>query len=215
MIDDLLGIAPCGLESLALNTFINTHIELKKLKFHTPGLDGKTKCHKIHVGKKSILCPTLLVHNTVMPAVHSDSYLGDIICGDGSNKQNIASRVTKGHGRIAQIMSMIEKLSLGKHYFRIALLLRDTIFLSAILTNAEVWYRLTESEIAELEMLDKTLLKRIFSVPNTTPSAALYLETGCMRIRTIIKARRVNFLQYLTKLSEEEMLPKLFFLSMV
>ena len=211
MIDDLLGIAPCGIESLALNTFINTHIELKKLKFHTPGSDGKTKCHKIHVGKKSTFCPTLLVHNTVMPAVHSDTYLGDVICGDGTNKQNIASRVAKGHGRIAQIMSMVEKISLGKHYFKIALLLRDTMFLSAILTNAEVWYRLTESEIAELEMLDKTLLKRIFSVPNTTPSAALYLETGCMRIRTIIKARRVNFLQYLTKLSEEEMLSKFFY----
>ena len=29
MVDDLLGIAPCGLESTALNTFINVHIEMK------------------------------------------------------------------------------------------------------------------------------------------------------------------------------------------
>ena len=108
---------------------------MKKLKFHTPGADGKTKCHKIHVGKPSQFCPTLLVHNTVMPAVNSDTYLGDIICGDGTNKKNIASRVAKGHGRIAQIISMIEKISLGKHYFRISLLLRDTMFLSAVLNN--------------------------------------------------------------------------------
>ena len=52
MVDDLLGIAPCGIESLALNTFINVQIELKKLKFHTPGSDGKTKCHTIHIGMK-------------------------------------------------------------------------------------------------------------------------------------------------------------------
>ena len=41
MVDDLLGIAPCGLESLALNTFINVQIEMKKLRFHTPGPDVK------------------------------------------------------------------------------------------------------------------------------------------------------------------------------
>ena len=109
MIDDLLGIAPCGLESLALNTFINVHIEMKKLRFPTPGNNGKTKCHKIHVGKANNFCPTLLVHNTVMPAVYSDTYLGDVICGDGSNKLNIASRVAKAHGKIAQIISMIER----------------------------------------------------------------------------------------------------------
>ena len=211
MIDDLLGIAPCGLESLALNTFINTQIEMKKLKFHTPGPEGRTKCHKIHVGKKNEFCPSLLVHNTVMPAVNSDTYLGDIICGDSTNKKNIANRVAKGHGRIAQIISIVEKISFGKHYFRIALLLRNTMFLSAILNNSEVWYRLTDVEISELETLDKTLLKRIFSVPNTTPSTALYLETGCMRIRTIIKARRANYLHYLTQLSEEEMLSKFFY----
>ena len=68
MIDDLLGIAPCGLESIALNTFINVQIEMKRLKFHTPGPDGKTKCHKIHIGKENKLCPTLLVHGTEMPA---------------------------------------------------------------------------------------------------------------------------------------------------
>jgi hypothetical protein len=39
MVDDLLGIAPCGLESLAMNTFINVQIEMKKLKFHTPWKD--------------------------------------------------------------------------------------------------------------------------------------------------------------------------------
>jgi hypothetical protein len=112
MVDDLLGIAPCGLESLAMNTFINVQIEMKKLRFQTPGPDGKTKCHKIHVGKKHEFCPTLLVHGTTMPAVSSDTYLGDIICGDGTNKINIENRVLKGHGKIAIIMSMIGKLAL-------------------------------------------------------------------------------------------------------
>ena len=210
MVDDLLGIAPCGIESLALNTFINVQIELKKLKFHTPGSDGKTKCHKIHIGRKNEFCPNLLVHGTVMPSVSSDTYLGDIISGDGSNKLNIENRISKGVGKIAQIMSMVERISLGKHYFKIAFLFRETIFLSSILTNSEIWYRVSEAELEELESLDRGLMKRIFSLPSSTPTSALYLESGCLTISTIIKARRINYLQYLVKLPQDEMLSRFF-----
>ena len=54
------------------------------------------------------------------------------------------------------------------------------------------------------------VLKRILSVPDSTPTSALYLETGCRRITTTIKARRINYLQYLVKLPKEEMLSKFF-----
>ena len=94
MIDDLLGIAPCGLESIALNTFINVQIEMKKLRFHTPGPEGKSKCHKIHVGRPNKFCPTLLVHGTIMKQAASDTYLGDVICGDGYNKENMDLKFT-------------------------------------------------------------------------------------------------------------------------
>ena len=143
-----------------------------------------------------------------MPAVSSETYLGDVVSGDGTNKLNIESRVLKGLGKVAQIMSMVEKISLGKHYFKIAFLLRESIFLSSMLTYSEVWYKLTRSELDELEVLDRSLLKRIFSCPNSTPSAALYLESGCIRITTTVKARRVNYLQYLLKLPKHEMLSR-------
>ena len=105
-------------------------------------------------------------------------------------------------------MSMADKISLGKHYFKIALLLRESILLSSILTNSEVWYRLTKTDLEELEILDRSLLKRIFAVPNSTPTAALYLESGCMSLGTNVKARRVNNLQYLLKLPKNEILSK-------
>ena len=38
MCDDLNGVAKCGLESVALNTYITTQIELKKLRFLTANL---------------------------------------------------------------------------------------------------------------------------------------------------------------------------------
>ena len=210
MVDDLLAVASCGLESLAVNTFINTHIELKKLAFHTPDSNNKTKCHKIHVGKPNKFCPNLKVHGTTMPEVDNDEYLGDIISADGKNKLNIKNRVAKGYGKIAEIMGILEKLSFGKHYYKIAILLRDTLLLGSILTNSEVWYRLTNDDLNELEKIDRTLLKRICILPSSTPSAALYLELGCMRVSTIIKARRLNYLHYLAKLNKSDMLYKFF-----
>ena len=138
-----------------------------------PGPDGKTKCHKIHVGKKSDFCPTLLVHGTIMPEVNSDTYLGDVISGDGTNRLNIESRVSKGQGKIAQIMSMVDKISRGKHFFKIAFLLRESIFLSSLLTNSEAWYRITKNDIEDLETLDRSLLRRI-----STPLQPCTLKLG-------------------------------------
>ena len=202
MVDDLLGIATCGLKSMELNTFINTQIEMKRLRFHTPDADGKTKCHRMHVGRRNEFCPQLQVHGTDMQLVSSDVYLGDEISSDGSNRQNIQRRVSKGNGKISEIMSMLEKTSVGVHYFKIAMLLRESIFLNSVLTNSEVWYGLTSADIDLLEAVDKDLLRRIYKVPNSTPIAGLYLESGIMRIGTL-KARRVNFLHYLLTCCQE------------
>ena len=70
MVDDLLAFAPCGFESIALNTYINTQIELKKLRFHTKTPNKKSKCHTMHIGKPNHNCPNLQVHGTMMERVN-------------------------------------------------------------------------------------------------------------------------------------------------
>ena len=164
----------------------------------------------MHVGSENLLCPTLKVHNTIMKTVPEDVYLGDVVRADGKNTSNIQNRVSKGIGLISQIMNILETVSFGKSYFKIALILRESIFLNGILTNVEVWYGLSKSEIKELESVDRLLLRRILSVPISTCSEALFLETGCLNIGTIIKGRRLNFLQYLTKQDKNSMLYKFF-----
>ena len=210
MVDDLLGVSKCGLDSISLNTFINSQIELKKLEFHTPGPDGKTKCHVMHVGKKSSICPRLKVHGTDMQEVQSDKYLGDVISADGSNTLNVKKMVSKGFGIISKIKNMLDKVTLGHHYFKAALLLRESIFLNGILTNTEVWYGLKESELTELEALDYILLRDVLQTPSSTPIEALQLELGVLSVRTIIKARRINYLHYLATSKENEMIFKFF-----
>ena len=143
-----------------------------------------------------------------METVKSDKYLGDIIAADGSNKENIRSRVSKGNGIIAKIKAMLENTSLGQEYFRIAFLLRESLFLNGILFASESWYGLKSDEVEELENVDRILMRTIFEVPESVPIVGLYLESGCLTIGALIKARRVNFLHTLANLEESEMLSK-------
>ena len=56
MVDDLLAINTCGEKAIDMNTMINTSIEIKKLRFHTPDEKGKSKCDVIHFGKQKTEC---------------------------------------------------------------------------------------------------------------------------------------------------------------
>ena len=210
MVDDIGAIANCGQDSLILNSYINTQIELKKLRFHVPDAQGRTKCHKLHVGCKSSRCPILKVHGTVMEEVEYDEYLGDVISNDGKNKMNLRKRISRGMGIITQIMNILESVSYGHHFIEIALLLRESMFISSILNNVEVWYGLTRSEVETFEKLDLILLRRILSAPSSTPIESFYLELGLLPLGTVIKSRRIKYLHYLLSRDKSEMLSQFF-----
>ena len=210
-IDDLSGIARCGMESVALNTFLTTQIELKKLKFHTADQQGKSKCVKLHIGgAKSGFCPELKVHGTKMPEVSSETYLGDILCSDGKNTKNIKNRISKGLGIIAQIMNILDEVNFGPHYFEIALLLRESMLINGTTTNAEIWYNFSQNEVQEFENLDKLYLRRILRVPKSTPTESFYLETGAIPVGVIIQSRRLNYLHRILTSDKSGMLYKFF-----
>ena len=206
MVDDLLVLSKCGIESLALNTYINTRIELKKLNFHVPDEHGHTKCHKMHIGLKNNTCPELRVHGTKMEDVIDNEYLGDVIMQNGKNTKNVKKRVSRGLGVISQIMNLLESVCFGRHYIETGLLLRVSMFLSSVLYNVEVWYDLTKAEIDEFEQLDLNLFRKILRVPVTTPKIALYLELGLVPISILIMGRRVRYLHYLVSKKKDDML---------
>ena len=75
MIDDLISITSCGIKSIEMNISINTLIELKKLTFHTPEANKKSKCHVMHIGKENKSCPEMKVHGQVVGRVSQAVYL--------------------------------------------------------------------------------------------------------------------------------------------
>ena len=210
MIDDLISVRSCGFQSLETNITINTIIELKKLEFHVPNGNKKSKCHFLHIGKENIGCPGMKVHGIKAGRVTEAVYLGDIIREDGKIISNIKSRVKKGLGIVSKIMNILETISFGSKYFQIAAILRQAELINGILTNAEVWYGTNKTQIGELEEVDKLLLRRIFKAPISTSIESLYLELGLIPIHIILKSRRILYLHYLLRLKESEMLHQVF-----
>ena len=210
MVDDLLAVSRCGHQSVSMNAYLTAQCELKKLKFHTPDAQGKTKCHQLHVGKKMDMCPELKIHGYKMERVSHDKYLGDILSTDGSNSINIKDRIGKGIGCISDIMSIVNTISFGYQYFRIFVSLREAMFINGILTNADIWYGIKDSELKELEDLDRMLVRKAFQCPVTTPKEACHLELGLLPINSIIKSRRLNYLHYIVGSDKNGMLSKFF-----
>ena len=219
MIDDLVCISKCGINSVKMNSFINSKSNLKKLQF------GLSKCHVMHVGIQKSYCPELKLDEWDIKSVEdintgekmqvdeflgasrlestdSEKYLGDIISKNGSNTKNIESRRTKGIGIVNQIMSKLEGTIFGPYYFEVGLILRGSNLINGILTNAEAWYGMKTSEIEQLEMVDEMMLRRFLEAGKCTPKEMLHLETGTLPLRFIIRVRRLMYFHYL--LNEEE-----------
>ena len=211
MVDDLMGIAECGIPSIVLNSFINTKIELKNLRFHTTDKSGKkSKCHWIHVGKEKYNCCNPKVHGTEMKEVTKDVYLGETIRSDGKNTSNFDKRISKGIGIVTQIFNILDVVGFGRHYIEIGITLRNTMLVNGMLTSGETWYNLKEKEIDQLEKIDRSFLKKLLRTPVSSPQESLYLELGILPFRSILKQRRLNYLQYLCQRNPRTMLFQFF-----
>ena len=152
-VDDLLAVSTCGFNAINLNTTINTIIEAKKLQFHIPEPGKKSKCHSLHIGPPSPACPGMRVHGYPADRVTEAVYLGDVIRSD--------ERLKKGMGIISKILDVLKSISFGAKYFEIATSLRESYLINGMLTSAEIWYGMQNSEEQDLEKVDKILLRRI------------------------------------------------------
>ena len=204
MVDDLLKISECGINAVKDNAYINARIEQDKQEFND------TKCHQMHVGKPHNLCSPLRAHTTEMSIVDEDKYVGDVISKDGRHAKNIVLRRSKGIGICNEIVSILHEMCLGPHYFIVAMLLRQALLISVLLFNSETWLRLTKDSIKKLESVDLMLLRKLLKTPISTPKASLYLETGCVPIRYILKRKRIMFLHHILTRDSNALINRVF-----
>ena len=80
-----------------------------------------------------------------------EKYLGDIISADGENIKNVKARVAKGRGIICRILAFLEGIPFGKYYFRVAMILRESLLISNMIFNCGVWYNVSKPKLELLE----------------------------------------------------------------
>ena len=166
MVDDLICILECGHRAAMMNDFVNLKTSSKKLQF------GVDKCKKLHVGhvREAYKCQDLSVDkwkevemenditgeietkdiydgDHLMEEKTEEKYLGDVIATDGRNIKSIKSRISKGKGIVTKILTMLEGIPFGKHYFEVGIILRSSLLASSMLFNSEAWYNLTKAEL--------------------------------------------------------------------
>ena len=225
MVDDLLSISECGYKTNLMNKFINSKTAMKKLQF------GTSKCIKMHIGKtcNDALCKDVDVGGwnidvkidaitgeasreeyfagqVKMGSKQEQMYLGDLLSASGSHGPNVLQRKNKGLGTTNTIMQILQSTSYGKYYFEIALVLRESLFLSSLLLNSEAWVNLSEQDIRKLEQADEILLSKILECEANTNNVFIYLELGVKPLRFEVIKRKTLFLQYILQQEKESMI---------
>ena len=229
MVDDLLTISECGVNTTLMNQYINFKTATKRLQF------GTAKCIKMHVGKSEsdILCKDLHVGSwkdqvitdpetgqctkseyfsgfEKMKVKSEQTYLGDLMSVDGSQTKNVQQRRSKGLGVINQIMQILQTTFFGKYYFEVAMVLRESLFLSSLLLNSEAWVNYSDKDVRILEQCDEILLTRILDCDSNTSNALKYLDLGILPVRHLIMKRKLAFLQYILKEDKKSMIYQVF-----
>ena len=116
----------------------------------------------------------------------------------------------KGVGKVNEIMGILQEVSFGPHYFKMALLFRNSILVNSMLCSAEALYGITKAHIEKLEQADRMFFRRLFQVPKCTAIEAFYLETAALPIRYILIGRRIMYLWDILHKNESELVRKVY-----
>ena len=194
IVDDVFVISECGYKAQQMNGFINAKTAIKRLQF------GADKCHVMHIGKNiqdykkmeffvddwkmketdNKITNTVDIiesfngEEVIKESLH-EKYLGQIISSDGTNVKNVKNRSNKGRGLVNKIENTLKNTPGGKYHFELAVIMRNAILISSMLSCSEVWYSVTELEYRLLEQIDEMLLKKIFNCSSQTPLEMIYL----------------------------------------
>ena len=152
----------------------------------------------------------LKVHGNVMSNSMQETYLGDKIHQSGLLKPTILSRVSKAFGAIRKILAIVNEIPLAHWRIEAGLKLRQAMFLNGTLFNSEAWQGITDNEVEILEKADKALLRSLINAHSKMPVEALFLETGTIPIRYVLKSRRLCYLKVILQKDSEELVSEIF-----
>lgn len=164
----------------------------------------------MHIGPSTEDCPLLKIHETQMKTIANQKYLGDIIFNSGNNGENIKERSKIGFSAISQIKSFLKDVGFGRFDIQTGLIMRDSIFGSKMLLNSEVWHSVTKSQIEEIDVIDRILLRQILNAHSKTAVEWIYSETGKLNLKSLVQTRRLMYLWHILNRDESELIHRVY-----
>ena len=134
--------------------------------------------------------------------------MGERISSQGTNTENVAARTGRGYGTVKEICRMLDNMCLGPYMYQKAIILRDSMLVGTLLTCCEAWYNVTESELGQIEQVDKSLWCALLEVARTVPYDLICLDLGLEPLRYVIMKRRLLYLQHILKQKETSLVKK-------
>ena len=84
------------------------------------------------------------------------------------------------------------------------------MFINGVLFNSETWYNVKYSLLEKLSSVDEYLIRSILEAPSKTPMEALYLETGSLSLKYILKQRRLMYLHHILHRPDSELIKRFY-----
>ena len=116
--------------------------------------------------------------------------MGDYLTKYASPAATMIDRKSKGYGVLGEIKAILNDIPLGSRRVEIGLTLREAWFLNGTLYNSEVWCNYNKSDLTDLEVLDRKILRCILGAHSKSPLEMLYLETHVFQITDLVSLRR-------------------------
>ena len=118
--------------------------------------------------------------------------------------------MSKGYGAVSNILAIVNDVPLAHWRIEAGLQLRQAMLLNSILFNSEAWHGVSDVDLGQLEKVDEALLRGLLNAHSKVPLESLYLETGSIPIRYIIKSRRLSFLYSILQKDREELVREVY-----
>ena len=203
-VDDLIDLTTSEMDRLEAHRAAILFSKMNNLT-----LSG-TKCYGLAMNCE-IQPPTLTIDELkeVIPA-EMIVYLGDPFNHKGNNDDLIQDRVKRGTKAMNCITSLIHEVSLGIHQISVWMLLYRSLFISTVLFNSQSWSKLRQKDMETLKSLQLRILKKMISVPASTPNSFIFLEMGVLPIAAEIHKRMLMYLHRILQLPSNDPVSQMF-----
>ena len=154
---------------------------------------GIDKCAVLEIGRHTNTRSKWKLGNQEISHKNCYKYLGDIVMRDGRNVKNIEERYTKIKKSTYTIITCGKSEVMQKLEIKTLLKLHESVNIPILLHNSEAWF-MTKTDRLNLEKIEIWAIKRMLSLPRTTPSVAIRYVTGTLYVKTRIDIRQMMFL---------------------